>query len=267
MVIRTLTPKDIWSYQTYSTTTCSPLWIPFIAEHILFWFFFNLASSAKKAYCDLSREQFFVDLRPTQHSLLSVPGHLAFTNPPVYCAIIEKLFFSFWTSCFSRDRTNVWFPNSHTLGDLGEKSPCQDNCMVSHLKTEHGTLSDTPAEIFACWLGEMNLTASDYDFQVSCPKGTWMLAFLTSWRTSGDGRRQRHQLIVAFENKTTVTCKREQNPVAHWWYSPWLNQCFCIMHDLQWIVDTERNAAHLLMSRLPWKYCISNIHLTPHVSL
>lgn len=115
--------------------------------------------------------------------------------------------------------------------------------------------------------GEINPTASDNDFQASCPKGTCMLAFLTSWGTSGDSRRQRHQLRVTFENKTTVTCKREQSLVVHWWYSPWLNQCFCIMHDLQWIVDVERNAAHLLKTRPQWKYFISNIHLTPHVSL
>lgn len=35
------------------------------------------------------------------------------------------------------------------------------------------------------------------------------------------------------------------------------------MYDLQWIVDVERDADHLLKSWLQWKYCICNIHLTP----
>lgn len=145
MVIRTLTPEAIWSYQAYSTTTCSSLFMNSIHSWTyspLAFFFFYLAQTAERGFhtpndviCLGKNTTFFcLGVCPPTNATPTIFSDLPFTIPPVYWAVRERRSFPFWTAYFSSDWTNVWFPNSHTLGDLGENSHCEGNCKVASLK-------------------------------------------------------------------------------------------------------------------------------------
>lgn len=143
MVIKTLTPRAIWSYQAYSTTTCSSQWIPFIAECILPGFFvffvFLLAQTAREHFFCLGI-WCFVFCRfccPPTNTTPTIFSDWAFTIYNSSCQLSchgESVLPCCNNLFFYSDWTGVWFPNSQTLGDLGENWPCNGNCTVPYLK-------------------------------------------------------------------------------------------------------------------------------------
>lgn len=129
MVIRSLTPKAIWPYQAYSTTTCSsPMNSIHSPTHSLLALFLTLYRDAGVLSTKWSVKgkitrfclriwwflYVFVVFQPTQHPAFHWIGLLLFTIPSVYWAVMEKGSLSFQNyTYFSSDWENVCFPTPH----------------------------------------------------------------------------------------------------------------------------------------------------------
>lgn len=102
MWIKTLTQRAIWSYQAYSSTTCSSQRSPFMTEDILPWFFFEASTDSLGALIlpGYLLVLFALSFSYNKHQQFSMSEHLPFTIPALNTAIMEVGYFPFWEKTY-----------------------------------------------------------------------------------------------------------------------------------------------------------------------